>query len=95
MHDSSRLRTNRNGIIVNLQLLRELRKVSSNSGVINVIIRGAPITEPLSFILLLKRTFMAITWKMKFLLELLHINWIAKIVLSLLTPVNSNLRVTD
>ena len=81
--------------MINLQLLRELKKASLSFGVINVIIRGARIMALSNFIFASKKIPMDSWWKMRYLLELLHINLIAKIVLFGQILANFNLEVTD
>lgn len=83
------------GIIRNILLSKDLRKVSLSSGVINVIIPGVLIMELLNSILHLRRIEMVFFWKMKFLLGLLRTNWIAKTVLLLLILVSSNSKATN
>lgn len=82
------------GITKNILLSKDLRKVSSSSGVKNVIILGALITVLLNSILPSKRIKMVFFQKMRFMLELLHINWIARTVQGMLILVNFNLKVT-
>jgi len=48
-------KTKINGTMINLQLLRELKKASLSFGVINVIIRGARIMALSNFIFALKK----------------------------------------
>ena len=85
-----------NGRVINIELIKELKEVSLNFGVINAIIHGPRIMELSNFIFASKKNLLDF-WmkKSRYLLELLRISLIAKIVLFGQIQVNFYIKVID